>query len=161
MNEKDMKRWWLYCIQGGRPTLLEITHVNGSRASEIDAEPDVDVDSRVTVDRALVIQTAVAQNGISVNLSELRMSLGPILSPQADFTKRENRRPLNFYMRSLLIGPYCWIDVESPANQHMVDAIKEAYTPQNQRIVVPPKGTRIPNPPAPGAGNAFGNMHGI
>lgn len=143
-----MSRWWVHAIILGKPSVLEVTHLNGGSIVDSDDCPSPNLEDRLTVDRALSMSIAPApQSGmVMYRYTDIRLSLGPAWlpnMPQPDST----RDPLSFVFRSLTGGPWLWVDLRNPANQHLADIVREAYTPADQRIVVPPPGTSVPPVP--------------
>ncbi len=163
MSEETKEiRWWLHAMNMGRPTLLEVTHIDGEPVENGDEEPTVGPDSVLTVDRAVYMQISPSPNGqVMCTFSEARMQMGIFLGSE-DLNKPENRRPVKFFCRALMGGPFVWLDITSPGEQQLKDVIKKQYTPESDQIVTPERQGRIIRPgqapAAPGAQDAFAQL---
>ncbi len=131
---KEPRRWWLCCAILGRQNILEIVSVDGNDVDGLSGSlrkkyPEFGPDNDIVVDRGICIAQVMGPEGAGQAYVDFRAGLGPMfMAPNNDYSEKENRRPIHFKGRSLMIGPYLWMDFEDQGEQFLRDQIQAIYS---------------------------------
>ncbi len=163
VEEQPFAKWWLCATVMGRPNVIEIVSINGNALdNENEFHPEFGPDDDIVVDHGICLMTVQGPMGQGQAFVELRQQFGPLFMPQdGDFSVKANRRPVNFKGRSLMIGPYIWLNFNDMGEAFLQEQVKGVYTPPDQLpeskpIIAGPDGRPLNYPGALGALGTFG-----
>jgi hypothetical protein len=176
-EDKPMK-WWLGTAIAGRPTFVEIVQINdGEILQDAPKPPEFGPDDDLIIDRGVQLGQVQTQYGPGQGFIDIRQSFGPaILMPSdGDMSDKSSRTPLNIKGRSLMIGPYVWLNFGNPNFQTLWDQVEGVYMtneeleklkaeqpdPGQKPIISGPDGRALNAGQGPGAGGAFGGLAGM